>query len=144
MIITAIHIPFLERKMKGADLNAKVEVPEGGIPLNITKRKAGGYWLWVAIPEEKEEQTVTNETTGEMFDLEQAAKDRGITAYDTSLPQDFFDKASAVADINPLSHIVWCYDKVTVSRYVEGFGDRSRVLSNLFGYPVAVLAATKP
>lgn len=42
--------------------------------------------------------------------IDELAKDRGISSFDTALPQDWFDAVIKITGQNPSGHIVWNYD----------------------------------
>ncbi len=42
--------------------------------------------------------------------IDDLAAERGITTFDTALPQDWFESVNRFTGKNPAGHIVWVYD----------------------------------
>lgn len=45
---------------------------------------------------------------------EERAKELGLEAFDTALPQSFADDVESVTGENPQGDVVWCYDGSTI------------------------------
>jgi hypothetical protein len=56
-----------------------------------------------------------------MSTTDDRAAARGIKVFDISLPQDWYDDATALSGVNPWCHVVWSYDH-----------------DSLFGFPAAL------
>jgi len=69
---------------------------------------------------------MTFEETHRNSNGHERARGIGLESYDTSLPQDWYDKVFEHCDKNPCGHVVWCYD------------DFDGGTANIFGYPVAI------